>query len=107
MISWCQKAGSADSLKRIWIRCCDLAALNFLAFVGIATNVCVEATLRDGLYRDYLCLLIEDATNETGPSFVKAATVFNVETILGWVTTTEAYCRALMQISAPAAQLSR
>ncbi len=81
--------------------------INFLAFVGIATNVCVEATLRDGLYRDYLCLLIEDATNETGPSFVKAATVFNVETILGWVTTTEAYCRALMQISAPAAQLSR
>jgi len=81
--------------------------INFLAFVGIATNVCVEATLRDGLYRDYLCLLIEDATNETGPSFVKAATVFNVETILGWVTTTEAYCRGLTQTAAPTTQQLR
>jgi ureidoacrylate peracid hydrolase len=80
--------------------------INFLAFVGIATNVCVEATLRDALYRDYLCLLIEDATNETGPSFVKAATVFNVETILGWVTTTKEYCRGLTQSAASPAQVS-
>ena len=26
--------------------------INSLVFVGIATNVCVEATLRDALYRD-------------------------------------------------------
>jgi len=75
--------------------------INLVAFVGIATNVCVEATLRDALYRDYLCLLIEDATNEAGPAFVKAATVFNVEKLLGWVTTTEAYCRGLTQGSGP------
>ena len=66
-----------------------------IAFTGIATNVCVEATMRDALYRDYLCLLIEDATNAAGPEYVKRATVFNVETILGWVTTTEEFCGAL------------
>lgn len=66
-----------------------------LAFVGIATNVCVEATLRDALYRDYRCLLIADATNATGPSFVMDATIYNVEMILGWVTTTEAFCKSL------------
>jgi ureidoacrylate peracid hydrolase len=66
-----------------------------LAFVGIATNVCVEATMRDALYRDYRCLLIEDASNAAGPEFVHRATLFNVETFLGWVTTTEEFCRAL------------
>ena len=81
--------------------------INFLAFIGIATNVCVEATLRDALYRDYLSLLIEDATNETGPSFVKAATVFNVETLLGWVTTADAYCSGLMQDTASPARAAR
>lgn len=69
--------------------------IEWIAFVGIATNVCVEATLRDALYRDYLCLLIEDATNSAGPDFVKQATIFNVKTILGWVTTTDDYCAAL------------
>lgn len=70
-----------------------------IAFTGIATNVCVEGTMRDALYRDYLCLLIEDATNQTGPEYVKKATVFNVETILGWVTSTDEFCSALGQSS--------
>lgn len=66
-----------------------------LAFVGIATNVCVEATIRDALYRDYLSVLIEDACNAAGPDFVRQASVFNVEFILGWVATTKAWCEAL------------
>jgi ureidoacrylate peracid hydrolase len=69
--------------------------INFLVFVGIATNVCVEATMRDAVYRDYRCLLIDDATNHTGPDYVRLATLFNVEMLLGWVTSTEAYCQAL------------
>ncbi|MSQ70679.1 MAG: isochorismatase family protein [Betaproteobacteria bacterium] len=66
-----------------------------LAFVGIATNVCVEATLRDASYRDYLCLLVADASDATGPDYVKQATMFNVEMILGWVTTTDEFVAAL------------
>lgn len=66
-----------------------------LIFVGVATNICVEATIRDALYRDYLCLVVEDATNAAGPGYVKDATLFNVETILGWVTNTDSLCRAL------------
>jgi ureidoacrylate peracid hydrolase len=66
-----------------------------LIFAGVATNICVEATVRDALYRDYLCLVVEDATNATGPSYMKAASLFNVETILGWVTNTDALRRAL------------
>jgi ureidoacrylate peracid hydrolase len=66
-----------------------------LIFAGVATNICVEATIRDALYRDFLCLVVEDATNATGPAYVKDATLFNVETILGWVTKTDALCSAL------------
>ena len=73
-----------------------------LIFVGVATNICVEATIRDALYRDFLCLVVEDATNATGPAYVKDATLFNVETILGWVTNTDALCRALAAKTAPA-----
>lgn len=76
--------------------------ISLISFVGIATNVCVEATLRDALYRDYLCLLIEDATNAAGPKYVKDATIFNAETILGWVTTTSEFCAALHQSPANA-----
>jgi ureidoacrylate peracid hydrolase len=69
--------------------------VNALAFVGIATNVCVEATLRDAVYRDYLCLLIEDAANANGPEFVQKATSFNVQMMLGWVSTTSEFVGAL------------
>jgi ureidoacrylate peracid hydrolase len=36
-----------------------------IAFTGIATNVCVEATIRDALYRDYLCLLRQLGTTRS------------------------------------------
>ena len=36
--------------------------VRFLFFAGIATNVCVESTLRDAFFLDYWPLLITDAT---------------------------------------------
>ncbi len=66
-----------------------------LVFTGIATNVCVESTLRDAYFREFFCLLIEDATQQAGPAFIQDATVYNVETFLGWVTGTADFCRAL------------
>ncbi|MEM6914399.1 MAG: isochorismatase family protein, partial [Pseudomonadota bacterium] len=38
-----------------------------LVFVGIATNVCVESTLRDGFHLEYFCTMLEDATHHLGP----------------------------------------
>lgn len=69
--------------------------INWLVFTGIATNVCVESTLREAFFREYFCLLVEDATQQSGPDFVQRATVHNVETFLGWVTTTDDICAAL------------
>lgn len=35
-----------------------------LIFTGCTTSVCVESTLRDAVFRDYHCLLLEDCTAE-------------------------------------------
>jgi ureidoacrylate peracid hydrolase len=35
-----------------------------LIFTGATTSVCVESTLRDAMFRDYHCLLLEDCTAE-------------------------------------------
>ena len=58
-----------------------------LVFVGIATNVCVESTLRDGFHLEYFCTMLEDATHHLGPDFVQKASVYNIESFFGWVST--------------------
>ena len=40
-----------------------------LVFCGIATNVCVESTLRDGFHLEYFGIVLEDATHQAGPDF--------------------------------------
>lgn len=69
--------------------------IRHLIFTGIATNVCVESTLRDAYHREYFCLLVSDATQQSGPDFVQDAVLYSVETFLGWVATTDAVCAAL------------
>lgn len=66
-----------------------------LVFVGIATNVCVESTLRDAFHLEYACLMLDDATNQIGPDFVRKASVYNIATFFGWVGQTEDFCAAL------------
>ena len=69
-----------------------------IVFVGIATNVCVESTLRDGFHLEYFCVMLEDATHHLGPDFLQAATVYNVEKFFGWVSTAADFCGAVGQI---------
>ena len=68
-----------------------------LLFVGIASNVCVESTIRDAYFLEYWPIMIEDATMPAGSSDVHKATVFNVETFFGWVTTSEEVTTALRE----------
>lgn len=68
-----------------------------LVFCGIATNVCVESTLRDGFFLEYFCVLLDDATHHAGPDFVRQAAVFNVEKFFGWVSTVADFCGAVGQ----------
>jgi ureidoacrylate peracid hydrolase len=66
-----------------------------LIFTGIATNVCVESTLREAYHREYFCILVDDATQQSGPDFVQKAVLYSVENFLGWLTTTNEICSAL------------
>ncbi len=68
-----------------------------LAFCGIATNVCVESTLRDGFHLEYFGILLEDATHQAGPSEMQTAAVYNVETFFGWVSTVADFCGTIAQ----------
>jgi ureidoacrylate peracid hydrolase len=68
-----------------------------LVYTGIATNVCVESTMRDGFFLEYFGVLLEDATHHAGPDFVQQATVFNIEMFFGWVSTTADFCGTLRQ----------
>ena len=72
-----------------------------LVFVGIATNVCVESTLRDAYFNEYWPVLVTDGAMQAGPPEAHAATVFNVESFFGWTLTSQALITALNRSRAP------
>jgi ureidoacrylate peracid hydrolase len=69
--------------------------VRYCIYTGVATNVCVESTLRDGFFLDYWPILVSDAVNHAGPSFTQEASLWNVEALFGWVTTTAEILSAL------------
>ena len=66
-----------------------------LLMAGIASNVCVESTLREAYFREYWPVMIEDATMPAGSQEIQRATVYNVMTFFGWVTTAKDVVSAL------------
>ena len=70
-----------------------------LIFVGIATNVCVESTLRDGFFLEYFGIVLEDATHQAGPEFVQRAAIYNIETFFGWVSSVADFKGVVGQIA--------
>lgn len=69
--------------------------IRYCLYTGVATNVCVETTLRDGYLLDYWPILVTDACNNSGPEHNRLATEWNVEHAFGWVTSTDDVLRAL------------
>jgi ureidoacrylate peracid hydrolase len=66
-----------------------------LLIAGIASNVCVESTIRDAYFLEYWPVMIADATMPAGTAEIHAATIYNVSTFFGWVTTAEHVATAL------------
>jgi ureidoacrylate peracid hydrolase len=67
--------------------------IRYLFFAGIATNVCVESTLRDAYFQDYWPILIADGAMPAGPASLHEATLFNVENFFGWTVRAEEFLR--------------
>jgi ureidoacrylate peracid hydrolase len=76
-------------------------AVKYLLFVGTATNICVESTLRHAFFLEYFPILIADAVSQLGPSTTQEATIFNVQSIFGWVTTSEKLLNAIRLAEKP------
>ena len=55
---------------------------------GVASNVCVESTIRDAYHREYFPVMITDATMAAGPG-AQEATEFNVLRFFGWLTNSQ------------------
>lgn len=66
-----------------------------LVFAGVATNICVESTLRDAYHLEYFCILLEDATSHGGAGYVFDASLYNIETYFGWVSRADTFINAL------------
>jgi ureidoacrylate peracid hydrolase len=69
--------------------------IKHLVFVGTATNICVESTLRHAFSSGYFSILVSDAVSQMGPILAQEATLFNVKSTFGWVTTSENLLAAL------------
>ena len=68
-----------------------------LVFTGVATNVCVESSLRDAFHLEYFGVVLEDATHHLGPDFIQKAALYNIERFFGWVSTVNEFCGAVLQ----------
>ncbi len=69
--------------------------IKYLIFVGVATSICVETSIREAHNLDYFPILISDAVAFGGPSFMEEATAINVKSCFGWVTTSENIIKAI------------
>ena len=69
--------------------------LKYLFFTGCATNICIEASIRDAANLGYFPILVSDASVNNGPSFTQESTLFNVRLCFGWVTDTENLLKAI------------
>ncbi|HKB18136.1 MAG TPA: isochorismatase family protein [Candidatus Dormibacteraeota bacterium] len=69
-----------------------------LLMVGIASNVCVESTIRDAYFLEYWPVMVADATMPAGSAEIQRATIYNVQTFFGWVSTAQEVATALSEV---------
>ena len=72
----------------------------YLIVTGCTTSVCVEATVRDAMYRDYSCVLLEDCMSQptlgrSSPSSNHDASLVAAEVFLGWVSNSDRFIKTL------------
>lgn len=74
-------------------------SIKTLLFTGCTTSVCVESTVRDAMYRDYVTLILADCTAEAIgadlPRTNHEATLLVMQILFGWVSESEALISAL------------
>jgi ureidoacrylate peracid hydrolase len=73
--------------------------VKYLIVTGCTTSVCVESTIRDAMFRDYSCILLEDCTGEPVgyglPRSNHEASLLLIQCLFGWVSDSEKFTKAL------------
>jgi ureidoacrylate peracid hydrolase len=73
--------------------------IKHLIVTGCTTSICVESTVRDAMFRDYLCVLLADCMSEPIgyglPRSNHDASLLAVEVLLGWVSGSAEFIKAL------------
>jgi ureidoacrylate peracid hydrolase len=71
----------------------------YLIFTGCTTSVCVESTIRDARFRDYVPVLLEDCTAEPiGDGLSRSnhdASILLIEKLFGWVSNSSEFTKGL------------
>jgi ureidoacrylate peracid hydrolase len=73
--------------------------VKYLIITGVTTSICVESTVRDAMFRDYLCVLLQDCMSEPIghdlPRTNHDASLLNAEVLFGWVSDSERFLRVI------------
>jgi ureidoacrylate peracid hydrolase len=73
--------------------------VTYLIVTGCTTSVCVESTVRDAMFRDYACVLLEDCTGEPIghglPRSNHEASLLVIQTLFGWISGSDEFIKAL------------
>jgi ureidoacrylate peracid hydrolase len=71
--------------------------IKYLIVTGVTTSICVESTVRDAMFRDYLCVLLRDCMSEPIghdlPRTNHEASLLNAEVLLGWVSDSDQFIK--------------
>jgi ureidoacrylate peracid hydrolase len=70
-----------------------------LIITGCTTSICVESTIRDAMFRDYHCILLEDCCGEpVGNGNSRSnhdASLLTIEVLFGWISDSAKFIAAL------------
>jgi len=73
--------------------------IKHLIVTGCTTSVCVDSTVRDAMFRDYLCVLLPDCMSEPIgyglPRSNHDASLLTAEVLLGWVADSKSFLKAV------------
>ena len=74
--------------------------IKHLIVTGCTTSVCVESTVRDAMFRDYLCVLLHDCMSQPTignslPGSNHDASLAVVEANFGWVSSSDQFIKVL------------
>ena len=74
-------------------------AVKYLIFTGCTTSVCVESTIRDAMFRDYLPVLLADCSGEPIgyglPRSNHEASLLTIQVMFGWVSNSDNFIKGL------------